>query len=108
VGGIVVLTLSVANRGEVPLPGLRIGTSGDWDKFTIVGVSDGWQRSGRAYLFTGAIAPGDTAELQVVLSANEPGNQDLHFWPESLDLREHYTDPSGQDSGLSGTVAVTP
>lgn len=109
VGQKLVIKLGIENKSTRPIEGLRIFTTGPWDKYTVVSVvPNGRFESGMIgyNVYSGmTVPPGQTRFLSIVANPNEPGNHDFSFIPnqDTTQLK----DEKGEGIVIGGKVAVT-
>lgn len=110
VGGRLTFALTIENKGDRPIEGVRVFTSGPWDKVTVLAVQpDGTVEPG--LLGTNirsrvVIPPGETQMVNVVVSPNEPGNHRFSFQLNELETGQ-IVGEDGQRPGIEGTIPVT-
>jgi hypothetical protein len=108
VGEKLVVELTVQNKSDRPIEGLRIFSSGPWDKYTIVNVLP----SGRfdiGFLGTNfysgfAIPPGGKQAVSIVAYTNEPGSHEFSFIPNRD--TQPLKDEKGENIVIGGKVSV--
>ena len=111
VGERVVFELTLVNLSDRPIEGLRIFSTGPWEKFTLIDVGPGGLRQpgplGWDFYSGLALAPGRSGQVRIVASPNEPGHHRFVFIPNRLDTRQFVGD-DGQQIAIGGDVAASP
>lgn len=109
VGQKLVVELTLENKSEQQIEGVRIFSSGPWDKYTIVNVMpNGRHESGMlGHNFTTGMVfpPGVKRSVNIVAYPNEPGNHDFTFIPHHATTKQ-LRDESGSNIVIGGKVNV--
>lgn len=104
-----VVELTISNKSDRPIEGLRFFSSGPWGKFTVVNVTpNGRLESGLIgwNVYTSMSVPqGQTRTVSIVAYPNEPGNHEFSFIPNQDTTP--LTDEKGEGIVIGGQVAVT-
>lgn len=108
VGQKLVVELTIENKSERPIEGLRVFSRGPWDKYTVVNVvPNGKLESGILgfNIYSGmTVPPGQTRVLSVVAYPNEPGNHEFSFIPNQDTTP--LVDEKGEGIVIGGQVNV--
>lgn len=109
VGQKLVVELTLENKSERPIEGLRIFSRGPWDKYTIVNVMpNGRHESGMLghNFYSGLVfPPGVKRTVNIVAYPNEPGNHEFSFIPNAGTTA--LKDEKGEGIVIGGKVNVT-
>lgn len=109
VGQKLVVELTLENKGDRPIEGFRVFSSGPWDKYTIVNVMPGGQYEGGflGWNFRTAmvVPPGEKRTLNIVAYPNEPGNHNFSFIPHEGETK-NLRDAKNENIVIGGTVNV--
>lgn len=109
VGTKLVIDLSITNKGQRDIKGLRFYTDGPWKSYTVTSVLPGGEFT-RGFLFgnditSGVIVPpGQQRHVLVTAYPNDPGNHQFNFIPHELDGGATLKAPNGEDWVIGGTV----
>lgn len=109
VGQKLVVELTLENKGERPIEGFSVFSTGPWDKYTIVNVMPGGQYEGGflGWIFRTAmvVPPGEKRTLNIVAYPNEPGNHEFSFIPHEGEIKR-LRDAENESIVIGGTVNV--
>lgn len=109
VGEKLVVELSIENKSDRPIEGLRIFSSGPWGKFTVVNVmpAGNFESGLLGYNIYSrmTVPPGQKRVVSIIAYPNEPGTHDFTFIPnyETTAL----VGADGKGIVIGGQVAVT-
>lgn len=110
VGQRLAFTLTVESMNDVPITDLKIRLNGSWDKVTVISTEPGVYDVGlfniRHIVVPGAVAPGQSREIVMVVSPNEPGNLEFDFSPFYASTSQ-LKKPDGEQPMLNAKVSVT-
>lgn len=110
VGAKLVVELTLENKSDRQIEGIRIASSGPWDKYTIVNVMPGGRHEsgflgGHSFYTNMVIPPGQKRALNVVAYPNEPGSHDFTFTAHH-NTTQRLTPADGGDIMIGGKVSV--
>jgi hypothetical protein len=105
---------SLTNNGAEPINVVRISASGPFDKYTVIGCVPvcAFDKAGfisnNFFTVDTGIAVGETKQITVAASPNEPGNHDFSFrFYQGREGANAIRDEKGEPVSLGGAVAVT-
>jgi hypothetical protein len=111
VGDALMIRIGIANRGNVPIQGVRIDSQGPWAAYSETKVApEGSLVRGEpgTYIIRSQISirPGETGWVSVTAFAREPGNHTFVFIPFQLDGGK-LVSADGESQAIGGTVSVS-
>jgi hypothetical protein len=108
VGEKLVVELGIENKSDRPIEGVRIFSSGPWDKYTIVNVLPNGRFDigflGTNFYSGFTVAPGGRQTVSIVAYPNEPGSHEFSFIPNRD--TQPLKDEKGENIVIGGKVSV--
>ena len=104
------VTLTLTNRGSVPIRGLSVESRGPWQAFTLTSIRpNGQLRAGRdraIFELPAQIDPGGVVRVEIFVAPDELGNYAFRFSPRELESGEPLLAESGETPTVGAEVAV--